>query len=415
MGCDRAIAAVWRASSCRPPPPPPPPPPPNPRCSRRLQVFAGLLLLFLGFRAFHRRAAERSDALQQLRAAKAGQGAAGGGITGGGSGLGGIGRRGGLIEINELAQAGGSAGAHLDALLGASQLAAAAGGDADGAQAGGGRDGAAAAATPGTPPSAELLLFCEQHFGLEWVRRWGAAAQQVCSATRQLAADAGAVGGGSGSGGGGTGGASSGSTVTCRTISDSHLPPKSAPHVLCDATNLRLDPSKLVRAACWQAGWLATCGHARPSTCSATHPPSAAARHAPRRRPHRPPRPHRSAVRGARRTGLRTCACRQPTTTTRWVPGRLAAPGRASGWRPSARTTSRQAGGAWPCLLDGQGCGRAQGGQGRGVLPAAAAPAACGCASCTLGTAAVLCCARPPSVALSMRRLCHPAPYTGAL
>lgn len=73
---------------------------------------------------------------------------------------------------------------------------------------------------------------------MEWVRRWGAAARQVCAATRQLAADTdAALGGGSGSA----------SSVTCRRISDTHLPPKSAPHVLCDVTNLRLDPSKLVR------------------------------------------------------------------------------------------------------------------------------------------------------------------------
>lgn len=190
------------------------------------QVLAGLLLLFLGYRAFHRRAAERSDALQQLRAAKAELAGGAGGSTGGGSGLGDIGRRGGLIEIGALEQPGGSGGAHLDTF----QQAAA--GDEGGS--GAGLTGAAAAARP--PP--ELLRFCEEHFGMEWVRRWGAAARQVCAATRQLAADTdAALGGGSGSA----------SSVTCRRISDTHLPPKSAPHVLCDVTNLRLDPSKLVR------------------------------------------------------------------------------------------------------------------------------------------------------------------------
>lgn len=199
-----------------------------------LQVFAGLLLLFRGYRAFHRRAAERADALQQLRAAKAGLASGAGGITGGG-GLGGIGRRGGLIEINGLEEVGGSGGAHLDALQQDD------GWDADSSGTARDRDpsaagaGAGAAAAAGPPPP-ELLRFCEEHFGLEWVRRWGAAAQQVCSAQRQLAAEAGAAPGSSGA-----------STVTCRRISDSHLPPKSAPHVLCDAINLRLDPTKLVR------------------------------------------------------------------------------------------------------------------------------------------------------------------------
>ncbi|KAI7846398.1 hypothetical protein COHA_000109 [Chlorella ohadii] len=202
-----------------------------------LVVCAGLLLLFLGYRAFHRRAAERADALQQLRAAKAGLAGGAGGITGGGSGLGGIGRRGGLIEISGLERPGGSGGAHLDALQQADGAA-----QEDGLRAGSaGTDGGAAlaAATGSGQAPPELLRFCEEHFGLEWVRRWGAAAQQVCSATRQLAADAGAAVGSSGA-----------STVTCRRISDTHLPPKSAPHVLCDATNLRLEPAKLRRARC---------------------------------------------------------------------------------------------------------------------------------------------------------------------
>ncbi|PRW45163.1 EGF domain-specific O-linked N-acetylglucosamine transferase [Chlorella sorokiniana] len=192
-----------------------------------LVVFGGLLLLFLGYRAFHRSAAERSDALQQLRAAKAGL-AGGVGVTVGSGSVLGIGRRGGLVEIGALEQPGGSGGAHLDTL----QQEAAAGDD----DAGGSSGGAAADGRP-TPG---LLRFCEEHFGMEWVRRWGAAARQVCVATHQLAAEAGAAVGSSGSA----------STVTCRRISDTHLPPKSAPHVLCDATNLRLDPSKLRRARC---------------------------------------------------------------------------------------------------------------------------------------------------------------------
>ncbi len=224
------------------------------------QVCAGLLLLFLGYRAFHRRAAERADALQQLRAAKAGLAGGAGGITGGGSGLGGIGRRGGLIEISGLERPGGSGGAHLDALQQADGAA-----QEDGLRAGSaGTDGGAAlaAATGSGQAPPELLRFCEEHFGLEWVRRWGAAAQQVCSATRQLVADAGAAVGSSGA-----------STVTCRRISDTHLPPKSAPHVLCDATNLRLEPAKLVRGAVNSGCSSPTCDvRGRLDACSGPNP-----------------------------------------------------------------------------------------------------------------------------------------------
>lgn len=86
----------------------------------------------------------------------------------------------------------------------------------------------------GDSVSATLQQFCEEHFGMEWLRRWGSAAQQVCSATQKLhAASIGTDG--------------SWSRVTCRSMNDSHMPAASAPHVLCDATNLRLDPSKLVR------------------------------------------------------------------------------------------------------------------------------------------------------------------------
>jgi protein O-GlcNAc transferase len=101
---------------------------------------------------------------------------------------------------------------------------------------------------------ATLQQFCEEHFGLEWLRRWGATAQQVCSAVQQLRVDSMGKSGGW-------------SRVTCRSMNDSHMPAASAPHVLCDATNLRLDPSKLVRCPAdvasmlrskwfaWSAAW----------------------------------------------------------------------------------------------------------------------------------------------------------------
>ena len=155
-------------------------------------MVGGLLLLAISFRAFHQRKAERDGARQQLREEALG-----------------LGRRGGLIEV------------------------------------GGGGSGS-------LQPS-ELGRYCEEHFGLEWVRRWGATARQVCSATQQLA---------------GVGGLE-GSTVTCRSINDTHMPAASAPHVLCDATNLRFNASKMVRSVCAaQAAAVVGCQAAAWAFCS---------------------------------------------------------------------------------------------------------------------------------------------------
>lgn len=195
------------------------------------QVCAGLLLLGLSFHTFHRRAADRSVARQQYRA---GRRAAGGSTAA-------------SAQLADVHGSGGDAAAVLEALHQDDEEAAAAGGlqlvtnGGTAAQLGAGDPGlhASAHARANRESQAELLAHCERHFGLEWMRRWGAAAQQVCTATRALTDS----GGGDGAGGAGA------STITCRSINDTHMPAASAPHVLCDATNLRLDPSKLVRAA----------------------------------------------------------------------------------------------------------------------------------------------------------------------
>lgn len=197
-------------------------------------MCAGLLLLGLSFRSFHRRAADRSVARQQYRA---GRRAAGGSTAA-------------AAQLADVHGSGGDAAALLEALHQDDDAAVAAeglqlvtnGGTA--AQLAAGHSGlhASAHARANRESEAELLAHCERHFGLEWLRRWGAAAQQVCTATRALTGSA----GGDGAAAGGAGA----STITCRSVNDTHMPAASAPHVLCDATNLRLDPSKLVSAAC---------------------------------------------------------------------------------------------------------------------------------------------------------------------
>ena len=188
-------------------------------------MIGGLLLLAISYRVFHRKAAERIDALQQLRAAKQGGAAAAAAAAGSGGSLGG--RRSGAGLGSAVAEGAGH-GSTVDEQHQPAVPSTLSGG---------------AANLQGGSQS-ELQRYCEENFGLEWVRRWGAAAQQVCSASRQLLLDGAGSGKGSSSGSGIAGG--SPSAVTCRSITDPHMPAASAPHVLCDATNLRLDPAKLV-------------------------------------------------------------------------------------------------------------------------------------------------------------------------
>ena len=196
------------------------------------QVCAGLCLLGFSFHAFHRRAAERSGARQQYRA---GRRAGGGAVA--------------TSQLADVHGSGGDAAAVLQALQQDSEAAAAGGelvtngGTAAQLAAADTRAFASAHARSNRESAAEVLAHCERNFGLEWVRRWGAAAQQVCTATRALAG--GGAGGDAALAAGGDLGASA---ITCRSINDTHMPAASAPHVLCDAVNLRLDPSKLVGA-----------------------------------------------------------------------------------------------------------------------------------------------------------------------
>lgn len=240
--------------------------------------MAGLALLMLSTRTFHKRAAERSDALQQLRAAK--EDSAERGTIGATVGLNTAGRRGGAAstasssslssglaahrgagsreeeprqlqeEPRQLQQEPGQGQARLPQRQGqAATLASTHEQALPGAtlheQAPG-----AGGAVQHAAQQAELQRYCEQHFGLDWLRRWGATARQVCAASRQLSLGepAGTLGASSGSGdrGSGSGAWRAPSTVTCRSMNDSHMPAGSAPHVLCDVTNLLLDPAKLV-------------------------------------------------------------------------------------------------------------------------------------------------------------------------
>lgn len=350
-----------------------------------LQVVAGLALLALSTHTFHKRAAERSDARQQLRVAKEARAAQGGSSTTAGLLL--AGRRGGaastvgtntlnsgteghhgadsgeeeprqLQEEAELGQAlphrlqgevAALVTAHEQITVGASAHERAAG---------------VGSASQQAAQQAELQRYCEQHFGLDWLRRWGATARQVCSASRQLslskpAGTVEAVGdSGSGLGSGGSGGSSSGagrapSAVTCRSVNDTHMPAGSAPHVLCDATNLLLDPSKLVGTPAprpcrcrwgwaglevpgWLGGRMPTSVSVLVEACHVSCTRSLRCRCCP---------PPRSAARAAPRTAPATCAPPPPTTATTAAPLPWTAPGRGSAWMPSARTTSRQAGG----------------------------------------------------------------------
>ena len=110
-----------------------------------------------------------------------------------------------------------------------------------------------------------LLEHCDQHFGLGWLQRWGATARQVCTAPQQLGG-AQAIGGG--------GGLLNSllpppSAMTCRSMNDTHMPASSAPHLLCNATNLLLDPGKLVsRSVGLSVGWLV--GLTLPPPCRAS-------------------------------------------------------------------------------------------------------------------------------------------------
>ncbi|KAL4448126.1 hypothetical protein ABPG75_005345 [Micractinium tetrahymenae] len=247
-----------------------------------LTVVAGLALLVLSTRTFHKRAAERSDALQQLRAAQESRATQDGSGTPVGLNL--ARRRSGAASASsssrvsstaakvdhgsreqeprqlheEQAQEQGKVAAlsefHAQATVDASRNEQAATAGSAGQQ----------AATVGSArqqaAKQELQRYCEEHFGLDWLRRWGATARQVCSASRQLSlgeAAGSATGAGAHNEGGMSGGSGAGSgvwrapsAVTCRSMNDTHMPAGSAPHVLCDATNLRLDPSKLRRARC---------------------------------------------------------------------------------------------------------------------------------------------------------------------
>lgn len=85
--------------------------------------------------------------------------------------------------------------------------------------------------------------FCEAHFGLEWVRAWNRTARAVCAPSASSAAAAHAAGGDSGG--------RPPSTITCRSPDpDEHLPAASAPHLLCDVTNMWMDPGRMSRARC---------------------------------------------------------------------------------------------------------------------------------------------------------------------
>lgn len=365
------------------------------------QVVAGLALLALSTRTFHKRASERSDARQQLRAAQEGRaarassngaaghdwavrrgaaGSAGSNVLGSGTAehLGSGSREEGTRWLQEEPGQGQAlphrsqgaattlASPHEQVLVRASERGQAASADSNGQHA---------------TQHAELQRYCEQHFGLDWLRRWGATARQVCSASRQLslgnaahAAGASGVSGSElGSGGSGGGGAwRAPSSVTCRSMNDTHMPAGSAPHVLCDVTNLRLDPSKLVGTrsrtlvACLQPAWPGGCPSRAAGRCAPLRnqtrcqpdtvrgPPfvpscSCAAAAA----PPNPPTPWRSIARAAPCTAPATCAPPPPTTATPPGPSPWTAPGRGSAWTPSARTTSRRVGGGgvWAAAL----------------------------------------------------------------
>lgn len=246
-----------------------------------LQMLAGLLLLGFATYKFHKRASERSDALAQLRAAKQARGSDSGsgdrpvGLASGDA----AGRRGGVVDVLDAAHGAADAlngvqGLVEEARLQAEQVA----GSADAAADMSGEDSAAAglagtqaAAADGVagerPAGAggqlsqeqgDLSSYCERHFGLEWLQRWGATARRVCTATQQLVA--GAAGGGAAP--------PAPSAVTCLAWNDTHMPAAAAPHVLCDATNLRLYPSKLVRTGAAAPGMvLHTAGRLGAACC----------------------------------------------------------------------------------------------------------------------------------------------------
>ena len=278
-------------------------------------MIGGLLLLGISYRAFHKKSAERIDALQQLRAAKQGRTAAAAAAGGSGGFLGG--RRSGVGLGSAAAEGVGQGGAVNEERRHVMPSNLSEEGAAN--QQGGGQS--------------ELQRYCEEHFGLEWVRRWGAAARQVCSASQQLLLD----------GAAGSAGSGSPSAVTCRSMTDPHMPAASAPHVLCDATNLRLDPAKLVsprvgRRLNEQSGRANTTVQAE-QHCSAFD--SSLLRVLVSCVRPRPPRLLCSGARVARCTAPATSAAPRLTITTNGAPGPLTAPGQASACRHSAKTTSR--------------------------------------------------------------------------
>ena len=73
---------------------------------------------------------------------------------------------------------------------------------------------------------------CWSHFDFGYVEEWAARATPMCAAT-PAAISAGVS-----------------SSLTCRGHVDAHLPPPTAPHVLCDATDVIIDSAALLSTAC---------------------------------------------------------------------------------------------------------------------------------------------------------------------
>ena len=95
------------------------------------------------------------------------------------------------------------------------------------------QQGGASGAGDRPPGPSEQQAFCDVHFGLRWLKDWNATRRELCLPWAPAA--------------GAAKQAVRSSSLACRAVVDAHMPAASAPHVLCDATNLLLDPSKLVR------------------------------------------------------------------------------------------------------------------------------------------------------------------------
>ncbi|KAL0034323.1 hypothetical protein WJX77_009296 [Trebouxia sp. C0004] len=76
--------------------------------------------------------------------------------------------------------------------------------------------------------SSKHAKLCDENFGEAWLAQWNDSAKALCQP-----------------------GSASGSTqLTCRSMDDQHMTQASQPHVLCDAVNLKVDPSHMLAASC---------------------------------------------------------------------------------------------------------------------------------------------------------------------